>query len=79
MTHSILVSNWPCGPATTAKLPNVNCYFFPCRWLCFLDLVGYIRGIYDVNDGPTDKDLDDSMLSIINIQFVYDLNAEQVS
>ena len=35
--------------------------------------------MYDLNDGPTEKDLEDAMLSIINIQFVYDLNVEDVS
>ena len=44
-----------------------------------LETAKRIREIYDVDDGPTEKDLNDAILSIINIQFVYDLQAEDVS
>ena len=56
-----------------------NSACFSLKLDVLLDIVAPIHEVYDVNDGPTDRDLEDAMLSIINIQFVYDLNVEDVS
>ena len=53
--------------------------WFSLKLDILLDVAAPIQEMYDMKDGPTEKDLEDAMLSIINIQFIYDLNVADVS
>ena len=41
--------------------------------------VSFIRKYYNLQDGPSDLDLDEAEEAIIEMQFVYDLRAADVS